>query len=76
MSEAGNSGSGMRVNITPRTWLGIAIAVVAIIFILQNRQPVEISLMMLRVSAPLWITLTAVFLAGFATGWLVSKRRK
>ena len=76
MSEAGNSGSGMRVNITPRTWLGIAIAVVVIIFILQNRQPVEISLLTLQVSAPLWVVLLVVFLAGFVTRWLVSKRRE
>ena len=76
MSEAGNSGSGMRVNITPRTWLGIAIAVVAIIFILQNRQPVEISLLTLQVSATLWVVLLVVFLAGFVTRWLVSKRRE
>jgi len=74
MSETGNSGSSF--NFTPRVWLGIAIAVVAIIFILQNRQPADISLVMLQVSAPLWVTLSAVFLAGFATGWLVSKRRK
>ena len=74
MSETSNSGPS--INLTPRAWLGIVIAVVAIVFILQNREPAEISLMMLRVSAPLWITLTAVFLAGFATGWLVSKRRK
>ena len=74
MSETGNSGSSFKI--TPRVWLGLAIAVVAIIFILQNRQPADISLVMLRVSSPLWVTLSAVFLAGFAAGWLVSKRRK
>ncbi|WP_323418413.1 hypothetical protein [Propionicimonas sp.] len=56
--------------------LGLLIAVLAVVFIAGNREPTEISLAVLRISAPLWVTLTGVFLAGLATGWLVARRRK
>jgi len=74
MSDSGKTLNNLASS--PRTWVGVAIAVLAIAFILQNRQPVAINLLMLGVTAPLWTALTGVFVAGLATGWLVSRRRK
>ena len=61
---------------SPRTWVGVAIAVLVVAFILQNRQSVAIDLLVFTVEAPLWITLSIVFVAGLATCWLISRRRR
>ncbi len=61
---------------SPRTWVGVTIAVLVAAFILQNRQTVGIELLMFTFKAPLWITLSAVFVAGVATCALISRRRK
>ena len=61
---------------SPRTWVGIVIAILAIAFILQNRQSVAIQLLVFTMQAPQWITLSVVFLAGFVTCWLIARRRK
>jgi uncharacterized integral membrane protein len=73
MSDTPKSGNGFLRS--PRTWVGVVIAVLAIAFILQNRQIVGIQVLALTFQAPLWITLTGVFLAGAATCWLISRRR-
>ena len=70
------SASGTKLNITPRMWIGVAIAVVAILFIAQNRNSANITLLWIRMSSPLWLTLLIVFLAGLLSGWLIARRRK
>ena len=47
----------------------------AVAFIAQNREPVTISLLAVRLSAPQWLTLTVLFLAGVATGFLLRGRK-
>lgn len=59
----------------PRVWLGVVIAVVAIAFIVQNRDPVVSNLFVLEFTAPAWLTLTVVFVLGLLTGWLTARRR-
>lgn len=73
MTESTDDGKGLRV--PPRVWVGLAIAAVALIFILQNRQSVSIDFLLIALVAPLWTALTGVFAAGLATGWLVSRRK-
>lgn len=60
---------------SPRFWVGLGIAVLAVAFILQNRHDAVINLLAATVSAPLWLVLSLVFLAGGATGWLVKRRK-
>lgn len=74
MSETDKSGN--RFQVSPRLWLGLVIAAVAVVFILQNRQAVEVSLFFQQLSAPLWTALAGVFLAGLVTGWLLARRGK
>lgn len=73
MSENAKGGAGFQVS--PRMWAGVAIAVVALAFILQNRQVVSINILLVSLMAPLWTALVGVFAAGLATGWLVSRRK-
>jgi uncharacterized integral membrane protein len=60
---------------SPRFWVGVVIAAISLAFILQNRAPVAINLTWLSVTAPLWVTLAAVFVAGFLAGLLIARRR-
>ena len=48
----------------------------AIAFILQNRDSVQVDLLTFQFSAPQWVTLLVVFLAGLATGLLWSRRKR
>lgn len=73
MADSTEGGTG--VQISPRVWVGLAIAAVALTFILQNRQIVSVNFLLLAVMAPLWTALVGVFAAGLATGWLVSRRK-
>lgn len=73
MSDSKKSPDFLR---SPRFWVGVVIALIALAFILQNRQSVDTQLLMLTFSSPLWITLAGVFLAGFVTCWLIARRRQ
>ena len=64
MSADGGKGRWQELAKNPRIWLGLAIAVLAIAFILQNRDSVQVDLLTFQFSAPQWVTLLVVFLAG------------
>lgn len=49
-------------------WLAIGLAVLAIAFIAQNRDPVSIDLFFISARLPLWISLALVFLVGWLSG--------
>jgi uncharacterized integral membrane protein len=55
-------------------WLAIALALLSIAFIVQNRDPVSIDLFFISARLPLWISLALVFLAGWLSGRF-SRRR-
>ncbi len=62
-----------------RTWrfyVAIAIAIVALIFILQNSQDVAVDLIFSTTTAPLFFILLITFLAGAAVGWLLPRVRR
>lgn len=60
----------------PRLWLGLALAVIAVAFIVQNRDPVAINLFSLEVAAPQWLTLSVLFGFGLITGLLWGRRQR
>ena len=51
------------------SWLP-AVAVVALLFILQNSQEVEVDFIVATTSTPLFFILLITFAAGFLAGWL------
>ncbi|PWV84033.1 Protein of unknown function [Prauserella marina] len=57
------------------TWLALAIVVVALVFVLQNRNETSVHLFGAALTAPLWLTLLFTFLAGVLAGWLGKRRR-
>ncbi|MGF7121804.1 lipopolysaccharide assembly protein LapA domain-containing protein [Rhodococcus sp. TAF43] len=62
--------------VSPTQWAALALAVLAIIFVAQNRHDVSISLFFISVTAPLWLTLLVIFAIGWLVGMLTTRRRK
>jgi len=79
MSETPGTGTNPVVRflsrMTAKNWIAIVGAVVALVFILQNRQRVRIELLFLDLNAPLWISLGAVLLIGWVIGRFSFRKR-
>jgi uncharacterized integral membrane protein len=61
--------------LTFRNWVSVALVVVAIAFILQNRDVVSVDLFSVNIQLRLWICLSLVFIAGWLSGRLSRKAR-
>ena len=70
---ADEKGSGV-TGFALRNWLALVLAVLAVAFIAQNRDRVPVHLFWLTVTAPMWLLLTALFVAGWVVGILVRRR--
>ncbi|MDR4534736.1 MULTISPECIES: lipopolysaccharide assembly protein LapA domain-containing protein [unclassified Glutamicibacter] len=62
--------------ITAKGWTGIAVAVVVLVFILQNFQHVRVRLIFVDTIAPLWIVLLVTLLLGFLVGAFTTGRKR
>ncbi|PVZ14794.1 DUF1049 domain-containing protein [Actinomycetospora cinnamomea] len=65
-----------RGKVNPRWVVGGVLLVLAVIFILENRDPVGIRLIIPLVVMPQWAALTLTLVIGFVLGLLVSRRRR
>lgn len=74
MSEPSRPSGGFQV--TPQMIIGAIIAVLALWFVLANREEARIQLWVTSVAAPLWLVLLATFLAGWLTSWLLRQRSR
>ncbi|MCA1008940.1 LapA family protein [Rhodococcus hoagii] len=61
---------------SPRNIAAAALTLVAVIFIVQNRNSAAIDLFWVSVRAPLWVILVAVFAVGWVAGLLTTRRSK
>lgn len=61
---------------TPRRIAALVILVLFIVFALQNRESATVSVLLIEVSGPLWLTLLLSFVLGAAVTWLLLYRRK
>lgn len=59
-----------------RTWIALAITIVALIFVLQNRHDTSIYLFNVSVTAPLWTTLLITLVVGVVVGLLTRRKRR
>jgi uncharacterized integral membrane protein len=60
---------------TSRWVVGGLIAVIAVIFIVENRDPAAIRLLIPLVVMPQWAALTVAVVLGIAIGYLLRRRR-
>ncbi|MCG7524323.1 DUF1049 domain-containing protein [Streptomyces sp. OfavH-34-F] len=72
VSSSGRSGSGP---FTPARILVLVVAVLSIVFIVENTKDVEVRLLVPLVTAPLYVWLVVMFVAGMACGAYVFRRR-
>ncbi|MEU0491341.1 LapA family protein [Nocardiopsis changdeensis] len=56
---------------SPKLWVALVLLVGVVVFIVQNREPTEIRLLLVSVTSPLWVTLTAAVVVGGLIGWLL-----
>lgn len=73
----GKSASTGRTGRRPptRVIVGAVLVIIAFIFIIENRQPAEIRVIIPVVVMPLWAALTAMFIIGLAVGAIWRGRR-
>src|SRR5262245_7990230 len=55
-------------DLSARNWLAIVLAIVAAVFILQNRDRVTIDVFHVAITLPLWLSLSAMFVIGWLSG--------
>ena len=61
---------------TPRRIAAVVILVLFVIFAFQNREDANVSVLLIEVTGPLWLTLVLSFLLGVAVTWLLLYRRR
>ncbi|GAA4488969.1 hypothetical protein GCM10023094_49730 [Rhodococcus olei] len=75
MADQRSAKPSLLSTMTPARWLALILMVLAVIFIFQNTATTTIQLAWLHINAPLWLALLAVFVIGWAAGWLTGRRR-
>lgn len=73
---AGAPASGRRVPpVSPRLVIAVVLALLLVVFVAQNRDETSIEILLIDVSAPLWLILTFVAVLGATVGSLLTRRR-
>jgi uncharacterized integral membrane protein len=62
--------------VRPGLALALVLAVLAVVFIAQNRDRVHVSFFTVDVSAPTWLLLTIMTVIGVAVGALLGRARR
>jgi uncharacterized integral membrane protein len=75
---SGKTGQGRRPAVSPKYVIAGLVGVLALVFVFQNAEQAGVQLFFWQVTAPGWVWLLGLFLAGVAVGsffpWL--RRRK
>ena len=61
------------LTIPPRVAGGGIIAILVLIFILQNRDTYQVNFLWLNIESPLWLWFLIMFVAGGVVGWIASR---
>jgi uncharacterized integral membrane protein len=61
---------------TPRRIVALVILVLFVVFAVQNGESATVSVLLIEVTGPLWLTLLLSFLLGGAVTWLLLYRRR
>lgn len=67
---------GLVRSVPGHIWVAAAIVVLALIFVLQNRQDASVHLFNISITAPLWMTLLITLIAGVLVGALARRSRR
>ncbi len=61
--------------VTPRRVLAAVLVLLAVLFVLQNRNSTSIDLFWISLQAPLWLVLVVIFAVGWLAGFLFERGR-
>ncbi|MET8871834.1 hypothetical protein [Nocardia sp. NPDC004604] len=61
--------------ISPTQWVALAVTVMAVIFVAENRNKVSIEFLLITIRSPLWLILLIMFAVGWVTGVMTMRRR-
>lgn len=70
----GTTPPGHRKRVPTRLIIGLLVAALIVLFIVQNRDTVKIQLFTLTMSAPLWLLLVVMVALGALIGFLLARR--
>lgn len=62
--------------ISPRQWVAIVLAILAIIFVAQNHHRVDINILTVTIRSPLWLILLIMFVVGWIVGLFTRRGRR
>ncbi|MFG3522484.1 lipopolysaccharide assembly protein LapA domain-containing protein [Nocardia nova] len=62
--------------ISARQWVAIVLAVLALIFVVQNHHRVDINILTVTIRSPMWLVLLIMFLVGWVAGLLTRRSRR
>lgn len=65
-----------RARANARVIFAVVLTVIALVFILQNRQLVQIKLFVPTITGPLWAALAAVGILGILIGFALGRHRR
>ncbi|BCK54860.1 hypothetical protein [Nocardia wallacei] len=57
-------------------WLAVVLTVLAVVFIVENRNRVEIEFLLITIRSPMWLVLLVMFAVGWLAGMLVRRVRR
>ncbi|ORM31884.1 hypothetical protein [Williamsia sp. 1135] len=75
MTESSRRKTNVLAKVSPAGWAALALSIIAVIFVLQNRRSTNIQLFWITVDSPLWFTLLVVFAVGWLVGVLTMRGR-
>ncbi|MEU1428580.1 hypothetical protein ABZ412_16040 [Nocardia sp. NPDC005746] len=58
-----------------KQWFAIALAILALVFIAENRHRVDIEFLLLTIRSPMWLVLLVTFGVGWLSGVLSRRGR-
>ncbi|WP_405133129.1 hypothetical protein [Nocardia sp. NBC_01388] len=62
--------------VSPTQWVALALTVLAVIFVAENRTKVSIEFLLLTISSPMWLVLLVLFAVGWIAGLLTARQRR
>ncbi|WP_280418039.1 LapA family protein [Nocardia carnea] len=68
--------SALLSRITVNQWVAAVLVVLAVVFIAQNRNRVDINFLLVTVRSPMWLVLLIMFLIGALAGLLIRRRAR
>ncbi|MCZ4550879.1 hypothetical protein [Gordonia rubripertincta] len=75
MTQSSRRKTNVFAKVSPAGWAAVALSIIAVIFVLQNRRSTNIQLFWITVDSPLWFTLLVVFAVGWLVGVLTMRGR-